>query len=102
MLAGLVLIGPGPSASFEIDPLDWVRTPEENPATRVAPAIRALGLPTLCVAGTDEEDTPCAAVAGVAGVRVVRLPGSHHFNSDYAAVADAVHQFIRDTIAKHP
>ena len=25
MLAGVALIGPGLSASFEIDPLDWVR-----------------------------------------------------------------------------
>jgi type IV secretory pathway VirJ component len=94
-LAGLILIGPGVSASFEIDPLDWVRTPEENPATRVADAVRADGLPTLCVAGTDEDNTPCPSVVGTPGVRVVRLPGSHHFNSDYSAVADAVNQFIR-------
>ena len=42
---------PGLSASFEIDPLDWIRTPRENPETRVAPAVRAVGLPTLCLAG---------------------------------------------------
>ena len=95
ILSGLVLIGPGLSASFEIDPLDWVRTPVENPATRVADAIRVDALPTLCVAGTEEEDTPCASLARTAGVHVVRLPGSHHFNSDYSAVADAVIQFIR-------
>jgi type IV secretory pathway VirJ component len=97
MLAGLVLVGPGVSASFEIDPLDWVRTPEENPATRVADAVRADVLPTLCLAGTEEENTPCPSLAGVPGVRIVRLPGSHHFNSDYTAVGDAVNQFIRAT-----
>jgi type IV secretory pathway VirJ component len=103
MLAGLVLIGPGTSASFEIDPLDWVRKPTENPNTLVAPAVRALGLPTLCLAGTDEEDTPCPSLNGLPGVRVIRLPGSHHFNSDYAAVADAVYQFIRAvSSAKRP
>jgi len=95
LFAGMVLIGPGLSASFEIDPLDWVRTPEENPATRVADAIRADAVPTLCIAGTDEDDTPCPAVAAVPGVHVVRLPGSHHFNGDYAAVAEAVNQFVR-------
>jgi type IV secretory pathway VirJ component len=94
-LAGLVLIGPGLSASFEIDPLDWIRRPEENPATRVAPAVRAIGLPALCLAGTEEDDTPCPSLLGVPGPRVVRLPGSHHFNGDYAAVAEAVNQFIR-------
>ena len=94
-LAGLVLVGPGLSASFEIDPLDWVRTPEENPATRVADAVKADALPTLCLAGTEEEDTPCPSLAGTTGVRIVRLPGSHHFNSDYSAVADAIYQFVR-------
>jgi len=95
MISGLVLIGPGLSASFEIDPLDWIRTPEENPATRVADAVRADALPALCVAGTQEEDSPCPALAGAPGVRIARLPGSHHFNGDYSAVADIVNQFIR-------
>jgi type IV secretory pathway VirJ component len=97
MLSGLTLVGPGLSASFEIDPLDWVRTPRENPETRVAAAVRTIGLPAMCLAGTEEEDTPCPSLAGVPGVRVVRLPGSHHFDSDYAAVADAIYQFIRSS-----
>src|SRR5207253_2450349 len=74
LFTALVLVGPGLSASFEIDPLDWVRTPEENPATRVADAVRALSLLTLCLAGTDEQDTPCASLNGVAGIHVGRLP----------------------------
>jgi type IV secretory pathway VirJ component len=102
MLAGLVLVGPGLSASFEIDPLDWVRTPEENPATRVADGVRADALPTLCLAGTDEDDTPCTLLAGAPGVRVVRLPGSHHFNGDYGAVADAAIQFVHSVSGPRP
>jgi type IV secretory pathway VirJ component len=94
-VAGLVLVGPGPSASFEIDPLDWIRKPAENPATRVAPAVRSLGLPALCLAGMQEDETPCPSLAGVPGVQVARLPGSHHFNGDYPAVAETVSQFIR-------
>jgi type IV secretory pathway VirJ component len=103
LLNGLVLIAPGLSASFEIDPLDWVRAPQENPAARVASAVRDLGLPALCLAGVDETDTPCATLAGAPGVKAVRLPGSHHFNSDYTAVAEAVLDFIRVVTAeKHP
>ena len=98
LLSGLAIIAPGLSASFEIDPLDWVRTPAENPAARVAPAVRDLGTPALCVAGVDETDTPCAALAGAPGVKVVRLPGSHHFNSDYQAVAETVLDFIRTVV----
>jgi type IV secretory pathway VirJ component len=97
LLTGLVLIAPSGSASFEINPLDWIRQPPENPATRVAPAIREMALPTLCVAGTEEEDSPCPALGSLPFVRVARLSGSHHFNGDYAAVAETVHQFIRST-----
>jgi type IV secretory pathway VirJ component len=100
LLSGLILIAPSTSASFEIDPLDWVRNPPENAATLVAPAVRDAGLPSLCLAGVDEDDTPCPSIAGVAGVKVVRLPGSHHFDSDYAAVGDAVLQFIRSATAE--
>jgi type IV secretory pathway VirJ component len=100
LVSGLVLIAPGNSASFEIDPLDWVRTPRENPALGVAPAVRELGLPALCLAGADEDDTPCPSLAGTPGVRVVRLPGSHHFNGDYPAVAGAVFQFIQAVTAQ--
>jgi len=100
LLNGLVMIAPGLSASFEIDPLDWVRTPQENPAARVAPAVRDLSLPALCLAGADETDTPCAMLAGAPAVRTVRLPGSHHFNSDYGAVGETVLEFIRSVVEK--
>jgi len=101
-LAGLALIAPGPSASFEIDPLDWIRKPQENPETRVAPAIRADAVPTLCLAGADEDDSPCGSLGGISSVRVVRLPGSHHFNSNYSAVGETVAQFIRASGEKRP
>jgi type IV secretory pathway VirJ component len=100
LVSGLVLIAPSNSASFEIDPLDWVRTPRENPALGVTPAVRALGMPTLCLAGADEEDTPCPSLAGGPGVKVVRLPGSHHFDGDYPAVSEAVFQFIHAVTAE--
>jgi type IV secretory pathway VirJ component len=103
LLSGLVLIAPGLSASFEIDPLDWIRTPQENPATRIAPAVRELAIPALCLAGIDETDTPCALLAGAPGVKTVRLPGSHHFNSDYSVVAETVLDFVRAASAgKNP
>jgi type IV secretory pathway VirJ component len=98
-VAGLVLIAPSKSASFEIDPLDWVRTPADNPATHTVPAMRQLGLPLLCLAGADETDSPCPTLAGAPGIRISRLPGSHHFKGDYAAVADTVSDFIRSTSA---
>jgi type IV secretory pathway VirJ component len=94
-LSGLVLISPGESASFEIDPLDWIRTPPVNPATRIAPAVRDAGLPAVVLCGAKDDDTPCPALEGTPHVRVVRLPGAHHLDDDYDAVADAVLAFVR-------
>jgi type IV secretory pathway VirJ component len=94
MLDGLVLIGPGLSASFEIDPLDWIREPSTDPQTLVAPAIRADGLPAICLAGAGEEDSGCAAADQTPHVEVVRLPGGHHFDDDYDALAHAIERFI--------
>jgi hypothetical protein len=54
-VTGLVLIAPGESATFEIEPLDWIRRPKENATAMVAPAVRLLRLPTLCLAGTTED-----------------------------------------------
>jgi type IV secretory pathway VirJ component len=96
--AGLVLLSPDTSASFEIDPLDWIRTAAEDPATRVAPAIRALNLPTLCIAGTDEDSGACLELPDRWPIDVQRLPGSHHFNGDYAGVGEAVTRFIESTL----
>ncbi len=91
---GLVLVAPGPSASFEIDPLDWIRTPREDPATRVAPAIQASGLPALCVMGSDDTETVCSTLRGSPRCQVVSLPGSHHFDGNYAAVGDTIARFV--------
>ncbi len=99
---GLTLVAPGPSASFEIDPLDWVRTPREDPNTRVAPAVQDLRLPTLCVTGTEETGSACGALPGAPVYRVVRLPGSHHFDGNYAAVGNTIVAFIESVIAGRP
>ncbi len=93
-IAGLALIAPGVSASFEIDPMDWIRSPAENRETAVAPAVIDLRLPTLCVTAAEESDTACGALEKIASVRVVTLPGGHHFDGNYVAIADRITAFI--------
>jgi type IV secretory pathway VirJ component len=99
-LAGLVLISPGVSAEFEISPLDWIRTAPPDPNTRVAPVLRLLARPTLCLAGTEETGGACFESSAAPGVQVVRLPGSHHYRGDYAKVGAAVGDFIDQQLAK--
>jgi type IV secretory pathway VirJ component len=94
-LAGLLLVAPGASASFEIDPLDWIREPEPNPRYLVDAAVQRLaGMRVLCLAGTADQDTACAALRGSAGVDVVLLPGSHHFGGDYEALVKAARRLF--------
>ena len=91
-LAGIVAIAPAQTASFEIDPLDWIRTPAET-GFRVAPAFASLGIPILCVRPANEPESACTALAAGVG-EVVTLPGSHHFNGRYADVAAAIARFV--------
>jgi type IV secretory pathway VirJ component len=92
--AGLLLIGPGETASFEISPLDWVFRAKETPR-RVADAAATLRLPTFCLSGDREanSDTACDDVK-LRGADSVKLPGSHHFNGKYDEVGRAVLAFI--------
>ncbi|MDE3155818.1 MAG: hypothetical protein KGN76_11985, partial [Acidobacteriota bacterium] len=93
-LAGLILLAPGLSASFEINPLDWVREPKTDPKTMVAPAVKEVGLPTLCMAGSKEDESGCTAIEGTPGMDVVHLPGGHHFGDDYDALTERILTFI--------
>jgi type IV secretory pathway VirJ component len=92
-VAGQILIGPGETASFEISPMDWMFRAKDTPR-RVADAVKALRVPTFCLAGQQEEarDTACDEIAGVG--ETVRLPGSHHFNGKYDEVGRVVLAFI--------
>jgi len=102
MVDGFVLVSPSRSASFEIDPLDWVRTPAEDPATRVAPAVRESGLPTLCVMGADDTESGCLALLKSPPFQVASLPGSHHFDGNYHTVGDTIAKFIQSVGGREP
>ncbi len=93
--AGLILVGPGPNASFEVSVLDWLRTKEKPTPHKVVDHARALGqLPLLCVSGEKEDESICPALRGGAGVELATLPGAHHFGGDYRKVGDACGAFV--------
>lgn len=43
----------------------------------------------MCVYGEDEDDDPCPTLEGK-GIEVVKLTGGHHFDGDYADLADRI------------
>lgn len=90
-VAGLVLLAPSPSASFKVNPLDWVRTPPVDPKHRVDDAVRTLsGLWTICLVGNDDDDAACDALKTFPGVEVVTMPGDHHFGGSADGLATAI------------
>ncbi|HET6371805.1 MAG TPA: AcvB/VirJ family lysyl-phosphatidylglycerol hydrolase, partial [Candidatus Polarisedimenticolia bacterium] len=93
-IAGLVLLAPGPYATFEVSPLDWVRTDETPTSHPVREAIEAgRGRPVLCIesAGTDDSGCPRTPVPGL--TREVQ-PGGHHFAGDFNQIAARILEFI--------
>jgi type IV secretory pathway VirJ component len=84
-VARVALLGLSPDASFEFHVTDWLGLGTGRHAT--VPEVERLGaLPVLCLRGDDESDSACEAVRSP-GLRVLTLPGGHHFGGDYARIA---------------
>jgi type IV secretory pathway VirJ component len=93
-IAGLVLLAPGTYASFEVSPLDWIRS--ETPPTEhaVAKALEATGaLPVICLTPKGGGDSGCAVAPRPSFVRA-ELPGGHHFGGDYDSLASRIAAFV--------
>lgn len=84
----VALLSPSPHASFEFHLTDWLDASPGEDALPVAPEIKKLDwVKRLCIYGADEdeEDTVCPSLTD-AGVVVLKVPGDHHFDEDYAGV----------------
>ncbi len=81
----VVLLGPTPSTSFEFRLSQWLGN-DSGDTVLVAPEIAKLApLPVWCLRGEADSEAQCPRLAPPS--RVVVLPGDHHFNDDYAALA---------------
>jgi type IV secretory pathway VirJ component len=83
------LLGFAKSADFEITLTGWLGAPPSDRALPVAPELAKIP-PALvqCFYGEDEEDTACPSLP--AGADIVKTPGGHHFDGDYAALAKRI------------
>ena len=98
-LAGLVLLGPGKYAAFEVSPLDWLRESTEPTAHPVAKAVASLeAMAVLCMdsrsgdSGCPEDSRP--------KYEKVELPGGHHFGGDYEEIAGRIATFVQANSAR--
>ncbi|HZP13951.1 MAG TPA: AcvB/VirJ family lysyl-phosphatidylglycerol hydrolase [Nevskiaceae bacterium] len=83
-----VAMGLGDHAVFEFHLANWIGPIKQGYDT-LAEVRKIQGTPFLCIYGEEEDDTICPKLEGGA-VRVVKLPGSHHFNGDYGRLAEEI------------
>ncbi len=86
---GGVMISPDDSAVFEIHVGDWFGSTRHDDALPLGPEIARAKLPLVCVHGADEDDSYCVTQQP-AGMRIVALPGGHHYDGDYGALGRAI------------
>jgi type IV secretory pathway VirJ component len=95
-IAALVLLAPGRSGSFEIEVKGWLgQTGGEAPT---GPEL--LKLPAskvLCVYGSEERLESACTLPGAPG-EALQLPGGHHFDQNYSALADKVLKSIQQRL----
>ena len=91
---GIGLLGPSSGASFEVHVAEWLPgggrdTYATLPEMQTLPMI-----PLLCLHGRDETKSICNQVS-TAQWRSVTVDGGHHFDGDYAAVAQRLLALIK-------
>lgn len=96
-----VMISPDDAAVFEIHVGDWFGGTHHDESLPIGPEIAASKVPLTCVHGADESDSFCLKPQP-ALVRVVDLPGGHHYNGDYAALGALIVATLRDAPAPLP
>jgi type IV secretory pathway VirJ component len=83
------LLGFAKNADFEITLTGWLGSPPSERALPVAPELAKVPAALLqCFYGEEEEDTLCPSLP--AGAEIVKTTGGHHFDGDYAALADRI------------
>lgn len=82
-------IGMSEHAAFEFHLANWVSNGKEGPET-LPEVAKINGIPFLCIYGADDKDAICQKLEKTPSARVVKLPGGHHFNGNYALLAEQI------------
>lgn len=95
MLAMTALLSVGTRADYEFHVSNWLGGGSDR-GLPIAPEMgRLAAVRTVCVYGQDDDDALCPHLpAGSA--QVVRMPGDHHFEGDYAGLAQVILQRLRE------
>jgi type IV secretory pathway VirJ component len=83
-----VLMGMSEHALFEFHVSSWIANDTTGPLT-LPEVSRIVGIPVSCIYGDGDKDSLCPKLDPTK-IRVVKLPGGHHFNGDYAGLARVI------------
>ncbi len=90
LITQTILMGLSEKAAFEFHLGNWLSDDENGIPIR--PEMQTLSSTnTLCIYGTDEEDSLCPKLDARL-VHAQSLPGDHHFNEDYAKLTQLILQ----------
>lgn len=82
----VVLMGPSTSAQFEFHLSNWLGGASDGALSTLPEAKEMKGRNLVCLYGKGEADSLCPGLDGSL-MRVIALPGGHHFDGDYPALA---------------
>ncbi len=84
------LLSVGRTAMFQFHLSDWLEAVRGKDALPELPQIQALDWTRrLCIYGEDDDQSLCPDLVGT-GVEVRKMRGDHHFDEDYAGVAEII------------
>ena len=94
MLSMTALMSLGERADYEFHVSNWISSGGDD-GLPIAPEMRKLAADrTLCIYGEEDDDALCPKLpAGSA--QLVKLPGDHHFEGDYAGLAKVILQHVQ-------
>ena len=84
----MAILGMSEHALFEFHVSSWIS--DDNTGPETLPEVnRITGMPMLCIYGEDEHDSLCPKL-DPSKFKVVKVKGGHHFDGNYAALADDI------------
>jgi type IV secretory pathway VirJ component len=84
----MAILGMSEHALFEFHVSSWISDDNTGPLT-LPEVNRISGIPVLCIYGEDEHDSLCP-VLDAKRFTVVKVKGGHHFDGDYAGLANQI------------
>jgi type IV secretory pathway VirJ component len=84
----IAILGMSEHALFEFHVSSWISDDNSGPET-LPEVNRIIGIPVLCIYGEDEHDSLCPKL-DANKFKVVKVKGGHHFDGNYAALADDI------------